>query len=77
MEEYFAGIYLIPRSQHTQQRRGCTLIPAVHQKEHLWMKQSAQYRRQQTIKERTAHKGNESSCRNRGGSDITPKIGRH
>ena len=41
MVEHFAGIYLIPRSQHLQQRRGCILIPAVHQKEHFWKKQSA------------------------------------
>ena len=52
MVEHFAGIYLIPRSQHLQQRRGCILIPAVHQKEHLWIKQSAQCGSQQTIKKR-------------------------
>ena len=41
-EDYFADICLIPRRRRTQHRSGCNLIPAVHRKVRLSMKQSTQ-----------------------------------
>ena len=71
-EDYFADICLIPRRRCTQHRSGCNLIPAVHRKEHLSMKQSTQ----QTMTEKAVLKEQECLAKSVGNAPKRTRSGR-